>query len=128
MILVDTSVWIEHLRAGNGTLERLLERGAVLGHPWVVGELALGRLHRRGEILGLLTGLPQATSATESEVLALIERQELWGIGIGYVDAQLLAASRLTPATLWTNDRRLAAAASLLGNAFEPDSFAEPVA
>lgn len=120
MILVDTSVWIDHLRDGSTPLAGLLARGEVLGHPWVLGELALGRLQSRGDILGLLSRLPQAARATEAEVLALIERQELWGIGIGYVDAQLLAASRLTPATLWTNDRRLAAAASRIGTAVDP--------
>ncbi len=127
MILVDTSVWIEHLRVGSVTLARLLERGAVLGHPWVVGELALGELRRRSEVLELLSRLPQATPATESEVLTLIERQNLWGSGIGYVDAQLLSATRLTTATLWTSDRRLAAVASRLGNAFDPDSLEDPV-
>jgi predicted nucleic acid-binding protein len=122
MILVDTSVWIGHLRTGNDELAGLLERGAVLGHPWVLGELALGRLERRGQVLDLLGNLPQATGATEAEVLGLIEREELWGSGIGYVDAQLLAAGRLTPASLWTNDRRLAAAASRLGMAFEHET------
>lgn len=122
MILVDTSVWIDHLRAGNTTLIRLLERGEVLAHPWVVGELALGNLRRRDEILGLLNGLPRATPAGELEVLALIERQRLWGTGIGYVDAQLLASTRLTSATLWTSDRRLAAAASRLGDALDDAS------
>ncbi len=121
MILVDTSVWIDHLRAGNETLVRLLERGAVLVHPWVVGELALGQLRQRREVIALLNSLPQATAATPLEVLTLIEHQELYGIGIGYVDAQLLAATKLTDgATLWSNDRRLGAATSRLGCAFDP--------
>jgi predicted nucleic acid-binding protein len=120
MILIDTSVWIEHLRAGSPALAHHLERGEVAGHPWVVGELALGNLRNRSEILGLLGGLPQATCATHPETLDLIDRHELWGVGIGYVDAQLLAASRLTGAALWTHDRCLAAAATRLGNAFEP--------
>ncbi len=122
MILVDTSVWIDHLRAGSATLVRLLDRGDVLGHPWVVGELALGHLGQRGEILGLLASLPQATVATPTEVLMLIERQKLYGLGVGYVDAQLLAATQLTPgATLWTTDRRLVAITSRLGKAFSPE-------
>lgn len=121
MILVDTSVWINHLRARHSTLGRLLERGLVLAHPWVIGELALGRLSQRREVVGLLTSLPQATVATTDEVLTLVERHQLYGLGIGYVDAQLLAATRLTPdAELWTNDKGLAAAASRLGCATDP--------
>jgi predicted nucleic acid-binding protein len=127
VILVDTSVWIDHLRAGNETLARLLERGAVLGHPWVVGELALGRLRRRQEVIELLNGLPQATTATSPEALAFIECQELYGLGIGYVDAQLLAATKLTDgAALWSHDRRLGAATSRLGCAFDPRSAGDP--
>ena len=121
MILVDTSIWIDHLRAGHATLAQRLEHGLVLGHPCAVGELALGHLSQRREIIGLLTSLPQATVATTDEILTLVERHRLYGIGIGYVDAQLLAATRLTPdAGLWTNDRRLAAAASRLGCAVDP--------
>lgn len=116
MILVDTSVWIEHLRSGHPTLAALLERGAVLGHPWVIGELALGRLGRREEILRLLRGLPGAEVATTDELAAYFDRHELFGLGIGYVDAQLLASSALTPdARLWTLDRRLAGVATRLG-------------
>ncbi len=116
MILVDTSIWIDYLRAGHLTLAHLLERGSVLGHPWVVGELALGHLSQRQEILGLLNSLPQAAVATPAEILTFIEHHELHGLGIGYVDAQLLAATQLTPDIgLWTNDKRLAAAAARLG-------------
>jgi predicted nucleic acid-binding protein len=121
LILVDTSIWIDHPRTGHPTLERLLEQGLVLGHPWVIGELALGRLTRRQEILRLLTALPQATVATPAEVLALLDRRELYGLGIGYVDAQLLAATRLTPdAQLWTGDGSLEAVAGRLGQAVDP--------
>jgi predicted nucleic acid-binding protein len=116
LILVDTSIWIDHLRQRLSALERLLDLGEVLGHPWVVGEIALGHLSNRDEILGLLSNLPQATVATAPEVLAVIDRHRLHGRGIGYVDAQLLAAALLTPtAGLWTSDRRLSAAASGLG-------------
>ncbi len=116
MILIDTSIWIDYLKAGHLTLAHLLERGSVLGHPWVVGEFALGHLSQRQEILGLLNSLPQAAVATPAEVLTFIEHHELHGIDIGYVDAQLLAATQLTPDTgLWTNDKRLAAAAACLG-------------
>ena len=122
MILVDTSVWVDHLRRGGPELVALLDRGSVLVHPWVVGELALGDLRDRDEVLSLLGGLPQATMATDDEVLALIEQESLHGTGIGYVDAQLLAAARLTPgAALWTRDRSLAQAATRLGSGFDPD-------
>jgi predicted nucleic acid-binding protein len=121
MILVDTAVWIDHFRDVDRALSDLLERSAVLAHPWVTGELALGHLRGRGEILRLLGDLPQATVATPAEVLALIERRELYGLGIGYVDAQLLAATMLTEdAALWTRDRRLHAAAEGLELAFTP--------
>lgn len=122
MILVDTSVWIDHLRDGDERLADLLDAGDVLCHPWVIGELALGRLSRRAEVLGLLGGLPQAVAATTDEVLGLMEGERLAGTGIGYVDAQLLAASRLTSARLWTADRRLLAVASRLGVAVDLDS------
>jgi len=116
VILVDTTVWIDHLRAGEPLLSRLLERGDVLGHPWVVGDLALGNLYRRAETLRLISQLPQAIVATAAELAQFIEQVELSGLGTGYVDAQLLAATRLTPdAQLWTLDRRLRAAAERLG-------------
>lgn len=125
MILVDTSIWVDHLRAGDQTVSTLLERGLVLAHPWVIGEIALGHLSNRREVIGLLASLPQATVATTAEVLSLIERHELSGRGIGYVDAQLLAATRLTrDAALWTNDKRLATAASRLGCAVDPTARA----
>lgn len=112
MILVDTSVWVDHLRVGDPRLVELLTDGQVLGHPWVTGELALGRLSRRSEILDLLHNLPQATVATDAEVLTLITDRQLFGRGIGYVDAHLLAATLLTSgARLWTRDKRLAAVA-----------------
>lgn len=122
MILVDTSIWIDHLRTGQPTLVRLLEGDLVLGHPWVVGELALGHLAQRHEMIGLLGGLPQATVAADEEVIALIDRHQLFGLGIGYVDVQLLAATQLTTdAALWTADRRLAAAALRVGCAIDPE-------
>jgi predicted nucleic acid-binding protein len=116
VILVDTSVWIDHFRTDDATLRDLLEQRLVLCHPWVVGEIALGNLRRRDEIIGLLNRLPQATVAAPHEVLGLVERHALHGTGIGYVDAQLLAATRLTgDATLWTRDKRLREAARRLG-------------
>lgn len=121
MILVDTAVWIDHLRDGDRQLTELLDRSVVLAHPWVIGELALGNLRSRAEILRLLADLPQATVAAPAELLSLIEHRELYGIGIGYVDAQLLAATMLTDgATLWTRDRRLHVAAQQLKLAYIP--------
>lgn len=112
MILVDTSIWIDHLRTGDPELSELLRDGQVLAHPWVTGELAVGHLSRRSEILGLLHNLPQATVATDDEVLTLIDKRHLFGLGIGYVDAHLLAATTLTTAArLWTRDKRLAVVA-----------------
>lgn len=126
MILVDTSIWIDHLRTKNATLAGLLDNSAVLAHPWVTGELALGNLSRRDEIIALLRGLPQATLATDDEVVRLIEHDALSGAGIGYVDAQLLAATRLTPdATLWTRDKCLSAVAGRLGLGSLPASQRE---
>lgn len=123
MILVDTTVWIDHLRDGDQLLAGLLNRGEALAHPWVTGELALGHLRGRAEILALLGQLPQATVATVTELLGFIERHELFGLGIGYVDAQLLAAAMLSDdAVLWTRDRRLRAAAEDLGRAYAAEA------
>lgn len=123
MILVDTSVWIDHLRSGNTALARLLDNNAVVGHPWVIGELALGNLSDRDEVIGLLRDLPQAIVADDDEVLGLIEHEPLHGAGIGYVDAQLLAAARLTPGTrLWTSDKRLETVTAHAGLGFQPRS------
>ena len=119
MILVDTSVWVDHLRRGDAPLANLLDRGAVLGHPFVVGEIACGRLTDRGAILGLLQHLPMAVAAEPDEALAFIERHRLHGKGIGYVDAHLLTATVLTGgAKLWTRDRRLHELARELGCAY----------
>lgn len=104
MILVDTSIWIDHLRRGDTALAELLGRGQVLGHSAVLGEIALGQLAHRRDVLGLLGNLPQATVAAPAEVLTLIESRQLFGLGIGYVDAHLITATLLTgaDATLWT--------------------------
>ena len=116
MILVDTSVWVDHLRAGDRTLVGLLDTGRVLSHAFVTGELALGDLRQRDLVLATLQDLPQASVATDREVLRFIGQHELFGLGIGYVDAHLLAAVRLTAgAALWTRDKRLLGVAERLG-------------
>jgi predicted nucleic acid-binding protein len=122
VILVDTSVWVDHLRKGDGTLSDLLDAGEVLSHPFVIGELALGRLVQRDIVLSALRDLPQAEVATPQEVLRLVEQQKLSGLGIGYVDVHLLAAVRLTAGTtsLWTRDRRLDGVAGRFGLATMP--------
>lgn len=116
MILADTSVWVDHLRANDEGLSALLETGGVVCHPFVVAEIALGSLRDRATVLGLLDGLPAPPVATPGEVRALIEARRLHGRGIGFVDASLLASCLLVPGTgLWTRDRRLGAAAASLG-------------
>jgi hypothetical protein len=116
VILVDTSVWVEHLRLASAILTELLDHGEVLGHPFVIGELALGNLRRRDPFLSDLWDLPQAIVAEDEEVLQFIEREALFGHGMGYVDAHLLAAARLTAGSkLWTRDRRLQSVAAQLG-------------
>lgn len=111
MILVDTSVWVDHLRRRNDQLASLLEGGEVVTHPFVIGELALGNLGRRDEILGLLSRLPAAPVAEHDEVMGIVRRHGLANSGVGWIDVHLLASARLARARLWTFDRRLALAA-----------------
>ena len=117
MILADTSIWVDHLRSGDAELGRLLERGEIVSHPFVVAEIALGSLRARGKVMGLLLdGLASLSVARVSEVRALVEARRLFGRGIGFVDASLVASCLLTPGTtLWTRDRRLGAVAAELG-------------
>jgi hypothetical protein len=115
MILVDTSVWIDHLRTGVAEFEVLLTEFKVFMHPFVLGELACGNLYNRKEVLTLMGDLPRVRTATDEEVLYFIEQHELMGKGIGYIDAHLLASAALTPpATLWTRDRKLESLATEL--------------
>ena len=124
MILVDTSVWVDHLRSGDAQLIDLLERAQVVMHPFVVGEMACGSLGDRSSVLELLQDLPAASVAESEEVLGFIERHVLHGKGIGYVDVHLLASVALTEGTkLWTRDKRLLVAAQAQGCAF-PDTTA----
>ena len=115
MILVDTSVWVAHLRVADRQLSALLLEEAVLCHPFVVGELACGTLNRRSEILGLLRQLPQAPVVEQDEVLAFVDAHTLMGSGLGWVDVHLLASATLAGERVWTRDRRLAQAARRLG-------------
>jgi hypothetical protein len=115
MVLADTSVWIQHFRRGEPALANLLSGGLILMHPWVSGELACRNLKDRGLVLRDLHALPSATPASTPEVLHLIESRRLWGRGLGWVDAHLLASALLTPCGLWTLDRTLAEAAAELG-------------
>lgn len=117
--MVDTSVWVDHLRAEDEALVRLLAAERVLTHPFVIGEIALGHLPQRHRTLEGLQLLPRPDVATDQEVLEFIGRHALFGLGIGYVDTHLLASARLTPgASLWTRDKRLHGAAERLGLAF----------
>jgi predicted nucleic acid-binding protein len=110
VVLVDTSVWVDHFHRPDSKLARLLEAGEVLTHSLVIGELACGDLASRRTTLDLLHALPRAAEASEGEVLALIERAKVFGAGLGVVDVHLLAAMRLSGADLWTHDRALARA------------------
>lgn len=115
MILVDTSVWVDHLREGLSSLAERLDRNLVLMHPFVLGELACGNLQARRDTLHLLANLPEAPKASDPEVMAFIETHGLMGQGIGFIDAHLLASTALSPnAALWTHDKRLGHAAAML--------------
>lgn len=108
MILVDTSVWVDHLRRGNAALAAALDANVVAIHPFVIGELACGLLKSRESLLGLLRSLAQLPIATDEEVLAFLDRHRLMGRGLGYIDVHLLAAAALHGDTrLWTRDKRL---------------------
>lgn len=116
MILVDTSVWIDHFRAADAQLVALLTRNEVLAHPFVIGEIALGSVAKRADVLRYLHNLPAAVAATHDEVMSFIDGHKLANTGLGYVDVHLLAAAALTPsAGLWSRDKTLRAAAARCG-------------
>ncbi len=117
MILVDTSVWIDHFRAGNKTLGKMLHDGLVMTHPFVIGELACGNLRNRAEILANLSALPQVTSARHEDVLHFIDEHRLGGSGAGWIDAHLLVCARLSNCRLWSLDKALTRAQSFMLNA-----------
>ena len=115
MILVDTSIWVDHFHKHVPELAEALERELVLMHPFVIGELACGNLKRRDEVLSLLAALPAPAIATDAETLLFIEERKLMAKGIGYIDAHLLASVMLTSdGQLWTRDKRLRSVATAL--------------
>lgn len=121
MILVDTSVWIDHFDHHEPLLVSLLAEESVSMHPFVLGELAMGSLTNRSATLFMLNQLPLVVSAKDAEVLALVEGKALFGKGIGFIDAHLLASARITPQTqLWTRDKRLQQAAAELSLTYVP--------
>jgi hypothetical protein len=115
MVIVDTSVWVSHLRAGNVTLERLLNKGSVICHPFIIGELACGNIRNRSEILSLLQALPMAIQAEHEEIMEFIEHNQLMGKGLGYVDIHLIASAILTGVPIWTFDKMLDQVSSQFG-------------
>lgn len=120
-LLADSSIWIDHIRRPSQDLASAIRQGRILVHPLVIGEVAMGSIARRSEMLSALLALRPARRANDSEVLDLVERHRLFGTGLGLIDAHLLASTLLTPdARLWTGDRRLQEAAERLGVAGEP--------
>jgi predicted nucleic acid-binding protein len=118
MILLDTSIWVDHLRRGDSLVIQVLESGHAASHAFVIGELACGNLQSRMRVIDLLQALPQLALATDDEVLYFIERHKLMARGIGYVDAHLLAAAAIGRSLLWTRDKRLREIATELGVAY----------
>jgi predicted nucleic acid-binding protein len=120
MVLVDTSVWVNHLSEGDSDLADLLNDGQVMCHPYIVGELACGNMKNRREVLSLIQLLPSALSASHEEVLRFIELNNLMGKGLGYIDCRLSASALLTGVPMWSYDRRLNEANETLGIRYDP--------
>jgi len=119
MVLVDTSIWVTHLRQGSRLLEKLLIDAEVMCHPFIIGELACGNIKTRNEIISLLQSLPMAPTIEFDEFLFFIDRNHLMGIGVGFVDVHLLASAQLKGVPLWTTDKRLKSAADQLELTFK---------
>ena len=119
MILADTSLWIQHLRAGHPAFQTMLDRKRISVHWIVIGELAAGNLPRRAEFLAMMRVIPKAKAGSSEECLAFIENHRLYGRGLGWNDVQLLVAARLSGNPLWSLDSRLAAAATELGVGYQ---------
>jgi|SRR5579871_6084260 len=120
MVLVDTSVWVNHFRRRDPNLVQTLENGLVLMHPLVLGEIASGNLHRRSEVLSDLQQLPAAVPAEHSEVMHFMEHHKFYASGLGFIDMHLLASALLSHCRFWTHDSRLVNAATSLKIAFLP--------
>lgn len=114
-MLVDTSIWVDHLRRRDARFAELLENGLVWTHPFVIGELACGNLANRAEVLELIGALPSAPVADHHEVLAFVENRRVMGLGLGWIDVHLLASAVLGSLPLWTSDKRLSAVVRTLG-------------
>jgi predicted nucleic acid-binding protein len=123
MVLVDTSVWVRHLREGDPDLKQLLNDGQVLCHPYIVGELACGNMKNRSEVLSLMRLLPLVTTAQHEEILQFIEFNHLMGKGLGYVDVHLAASALMTRVPIWSYDKRLNAASEVMGIRYDPALF-----
>jgi len=122
VILADTSIWVDHLSKGDPRMIELLDAGAIVVHPHVIGEIALGNLRKRDLIIGQLRALPQIMAADDDEMTDFIANRALFGTGLGYVDVHLLASTTLSPnVSLWSRDKRLAEAATRLGVAHHPE-------
>jgi predicted nucleic acid-binding protein len=121
MVLVDTSVWVRHLREGDSGLKQLLNNGQVMCHPYIVGELACGNMKNRREVLSLLQLLPLATLAKHEEILQFIELNRLMGKGLGYIDLHLSASAVLTRVPVWSYDKKLNEPNEGLGIRYDPD-------
>jgi hypothetical protein len=119
MVIVDTSIWVIHLRQGSRQLRKLLMDAEVMCHPFIIGELACGNLNNRNEIISLLQSLPMAPTIEFDEFLFFIDRNHLMGKGVGFVDVHLLASAQLTGIPLWTADKRLKSAADQLELTFK---------
>jgi len=119
MVLVDTSIWVTHLRQGSRQLEKLLMNAEVMSHPFIIGELACGNLKNRNEILSLLQSLPMTPTIEFDEFLFFIDQNHLMGKGVGFVDIHILASAQLTGIPLWTADKRLKSVANQLELTFK---------
>ncbi len=115
MVLVDTSVWVSHLRHGNPKLQEMLQEGKVVSHTFIIGELACGNIRNRTEIISLMQSLPMLDSIEHEELLLFIEHNKMMGTGLGFVDVHLMAAAMLAGIPLWTQDKKLKQACSTLG-------------
>jgi len=119
MILVDTSIWVSHLRQSSRRLEKLLMNAEVMCHPFIIGELACGNLENRNEIISLLQSLPMAPTVEFDEFLFFIDRNHMMGQGVGFVDVHLLASAQLAGVLLWTADKKLKSSADQLELTFK---------